>query len=97
MRAHLTTSAAIAQHFGSDTTESGIEHRFRPLKKHAQAVRQAVVEGKDPYSMAGVIGAGGKGTPDRNDVFQPRRSPFEVLLSRDDDLAWRSWRDTSGC
>ena len=44
-------------------TVSAIEHRFRPLKKHAQAVREAVVKGKDARSMAEVIGAGGKGTP----------------------------------
>ena len=39
-----------------------MEHRFRPLKKHAQAVRQLVAQEKDPKILAEVIGSGGKGT-----------------------------------
>ncbi|TLS27915.1 hypothetical protein PpBr36_01605 [Pyricularia pennisetigena] len=47
---------AIAAHYGSDTTTSGIEHRFRPIKKQAAAIRAAVAKGEDPKDMQDIIG-----------------------------------------
>ncbi|CAK7207761.1 hypothetical protein SEUCBS139899_010574 [Sporothrix eucalyptigena] len=38
---------AIAQHYGSDGSQSAIEHRFRPIKKMASVIRKAVSEGMD--------------------------------------------------
>ena len=38
---------AIARHYGSDTTKSGIEHRFRPIKQQAAMIRSAVAGGTD--------------------------------------------------
>ncbi|TLD21442.1 hypothetical protein PspLS_05357 [Pyricularia sp. CBS 133598] len=47
---------AIAAHYGSDTTTSGMEHRFRPIKRQAAAIRAAVAEGKDPKYMQDIVG-----------------------------------------
>ena len=53
---------AIALHYGSDATESALEHRFRPLKKQAQAVREAVSKGKDAKDLANSVVKNEKGT-----------------------------------
>ncbi|EHA55341.1 hypothetical protein MGG_08176 [Pyricularia oryzae 70-15] len=47
---------AIAAHYGSDTTTCGIEHRFRPIKKQAAAIRAAVAKGEDPKDMQDIVG-----------------------------------------
>lgn len=41
------TRPEIAKHFGSDWTESGIEHFFRPIKKNGKAVKDLVRRGED--------------------------------------------------
>ncbi|KUI60057.1 hypothetical protein VP1G_07274 [Cytospora mali] len=38
---------AISKHYGSDWTESGIEHFFRPLKKNATSIRKMVDRDED--------------------------------------------------
>lgn len=43
----IKSLSAIAKHYGSEWTESGIEHHFRPLKKGALALRDLVAQGKD--------------------------------------------------
>ncbi|CAK7213085.1 hypothetical protein SCUCBS95973_001681 [Sporothrix curviconia] len=43
---------AIAQHYGSDSSQSAIEHRFRPIKKQASIIRRIVSEGKDAKDFA---------------------------------------------
>jgi len=47
---------------GSDTTTSAVEHRFRPLRKQAMVVRQAVASGKDALDVSSVLGMNEKGT-----------------------------------
>jgi hypothetical protein len=39
---------AIASYLGGKSTESAIEHRFRPLKVQARALRLMVAKGIDP-------------------------------------------------
>ncbi|KAL1894769.1 hypothetical protein Sste5346_005745 [Sporothrix stenoceras] len=46
---------AIAQHYGSDTTTAGIEHRFRPIKKQAGIIRKAVADNKDPKELVNIF------------------------------------------
>jgi hypothetical protein len=43
----LLTWSAISKHYGSDWTESGIEHFFRPLKKNATSIRKMVDRDED--------------------------------------------------
>lgn len=43
----IKSLSAISKHYGSEWSESGIEHHFRPLKKGAQALRDLVGQGKD--------------------------------------------------
>lgn len=42
---------AIALHYGSDWTESGIEHFFRPVKKNAKAIQAMVERKEDPANF----------------------------------------------
>ncbi len=53
--------AAIALHYGSDATASGLEHRFRPIRKHVAAIRKTVQDGKDAKDMAGIFNMSDKG------------------------------------
>ncbi|CAK7274044.1 hypothetical protein SEPCBS57363_005959 [Sporothrix epigloea] len=46
---------AIAKHYGSDSSQSAIEHRFRPIKKQASIIRQAVSEGRDAKDLASIF------------------------------------------
>lgn len=46
-REPLLTWSAISKHYGSDWTESGIEHFFRPLKKNATSIRKMVDRDED--------------------------------------------------
>ncbi|KAL1835704.1 hypothetical protein VTJ49DRAFT_6201 [Mycothermus thermophilus] len=41
----------IAKYFGGRTTESAIEHRFRPLRAQADALREMVPAGADPMDF----------------------------------------------
>lgn len=45
------TKPEISRHYGSDWTESGIEHYFRPIKKNAKAVQQMVDRNEDPATF----------------------------------------------
>ncbi len=42
---------------------AGIEHRFRPVKKMASVVRDAVAKGEDAKDFAGLVGMNEKGMP----------------------------------
>ncbi|CAK7263374.1 hypothetical protein SEPCBS119000_000438 [Sporothrix epigloea] len=46
---------AIAKHYGSDSSQAAIEHRFRPIRKQASIIRQAVLEGRDAKDLAGIF------------------------------------------
>lgn len=37
----------MAKHYGSDWTQSGLEHFFRPIKKNAVAISAMVKRGED--------------------------------------------------
>lgn len=43
----VLTRPETAKHFGSDWTESGIEHFFRPIKKNSKAIQEHVRRGED--------------------------------------------------
>ncbi|EPE05757.1 hypothetical protein F503_08288 [Ophiostoma piceae UAMH 11346] len=46
---------AIALHYGSDTTASSIDHRFRTIKKQAAIIRRAVAEGTDAKDVKDIF------------------------------------------
>lgn len=43
----VLTRPETAKHYGSDWTESGIEHFFRPIKKNGKALQEHVRRGED--------------------------------------------------
>lgn len=47
----VLTKPDIAVHYGSDWTESGIEHFFRPVKKNAKAIQAMVKRNEDPANF----------------------------------------------
>ncbi|EJT80496.1 hypothetical protein, variant [Gaeumannomyces tritici R3-111a-1] len=46
---------AIVRYYGSDTTASGLEHRFRPIKKQVAAIRDAAAKGQDVKDMQDIF------------------------------------------
>ncbi|KLU88396.1 hypothetical protein MAPG_07381 [Magnaporthiopsis poae ATCC 64411] len=46
---------AIVRYYGSDVTASGLEHRFRPIKKQVAIIRAAVDQGVDVKDIQNVV------------------------------------------
>lgn len=69
-------SVDIAKHYGGTQTASAIEHRFRPLRSAAEAMRIMVKNDQDPALIENVLEKGVVGM----------RSQHTLLFIRDWDL-----------
>ncbi|CAK7214255.1 hypothetical protein SBRCBS47491_002086 [Sporothrix bragantina] len=80
---------AIAQHYGSDSSQSAIEHRFRPIKKQASIIRKAVSEGKDAKDFANLFNLNDKDIAKYYGESTPQGIEFQFRAIKKDAKALR--------